>query len=218
MSARWITLLVWAAVAAASLYWGLRLGANPIPVPREAQLADTAGVPRGDLTRLFGTDAPPPVAAAAPEPAPDSRFTLLGVVSPRSPQAAREGLALIAVEGKPPRAFRVGAVVDGTHVLKTVNARGATLGPQDGAATIALNLAPPAPAATGTLPAAAGGFTLPAIQPGRPLPPPPMLQPAPLPTPPLQPPGVAPLPLPPSQGPLPPQQTLPQPQRESNLR
>ena len=84
---------------------------------------------RGDLTRLLGVDPAPVVAAAAPEPAADARFKLVGVVSPRSPQAAREGLALIAVDGKPPRAYRVGAVVDGPNVLQAVNARGATLGP-----------------------------------------------------------------------------------------
>jgi general secretion pathway protein C len=203
MSARWITLLVWAAVAAATLYWGLRLGVRPTPVPREAQVADTAVVPRGDLTRLFGVDAPPPVATTT-EPAPDARFTLLGVVNPRSPQAAREGLALIAVEGKPPRAFRVGAVVDGQNVLKAVNARGATLGPADGAATIALNLPPPAPAATGTLPPA-GGFTA-APMPPRVLPVPPSV---PLPS-------GTPLPVPPSQGVPPQPQVQPSAQRESN--
>jgi general secretion pathway protein C len=61
-------------------------------------------------------------------------------------------VALIAVDGKPPRAFRIGSVVDGQNVLKTVNARGATLGPRDGAALVALNLPPPPAAATGTLP------------------------------------------------------------------
>jgi general secretion pathway protein C len=157
-------------------------------------------------------DAPPPT-TAAPEPVPDARFTLLGVVSPRSPQAAREGLALIAVEGKPPRAYRVGAVVDGgPHVLQGVSARGATLGPREGAPAISLNLAPPAPAATGTLPPSGFGAVpvpVPQQPPGAGLPPrgalpPPGVQPS-VPQP-------VPLPLPPQQ------QTLPQGQRESNLR
>jgi general secretion pathway protein C len=212
MSARWMTLLVWAAVAAAALYWGLRLFARPIAVPQQTQLAEAAGVPRGDLTRLFGTDTPPPT-AAAPEPATDARFTLLGVVNPRAPQAAREGLALIAVEGRPPRAYRVGAVVDGPHVLQAVSARGATLGPRDGAPVISLNLTPPPAAATGSFPPPA---TLPGgVLPRAPLPPPGMT-PQPVP---VQP--GAPLPMPPGQSE--PATVSPQPyqspvQREPTLR
>jgi general secretion pathway protein C len=76
------------------------------------------------------------------------------VVSPKATQAAREGLALIAVDGKPPRAYRVGAVIEGTHVLKSVSARGAMLGLKDGGAQFGLSVAPLAAAATGSLPSA----------------------------------------------------------------
>ena len=110
----------------------------------------------GDFTRLLGADPAPVVAAAAPEPQADARFSLIGVVSPRGAQPVREGVALIAVDGKPARAFRVGAVVDGQTVLQSVQARGADLGPRDGPAQIALRLQPPAPAAVGTLPPPAG--------------------------------------------------------------
>jgi len=214
MSARWVTFFVWAVAAATALFCGLRLGATPLPVPPQAQVADAAAVPRGDLTRLFGADAPPPTAAAAPEPAADARFTLLGVVNPRAPQAAREGLALIAVEGKPPRAFRVGAVVDGPHVLQAVSARGATLGPRDGAPVIALTLAPPQPAATGTLPPAGGMAAPPRMPPPSPITPPGVQPLAPLPVPTSVPPQV--LPVPPQQQQN--LQSLPPQARESNLR
>jgi general secretion pathway protein C len=160
MSARWWTLGVWALAAASAAYWGLRLFSTAAPVPAHARPAEAHAATRGDLSRLFGVDAPMPVAAST-EPAPDARFQLIGVLSPRSPQAAREGVALIAVDGKPPRAFRVGSVVDGQNVLKTVNARGATLGPREGAALVALNLAPPPVAATGSLPALPGAAPLP---------------------------------------------------------
>ena len=149
LSARWWTLVVWALAAAAALFWGLKLFVKAPAAPPHTQLTDASAMARGDLTRLLGAD---PVAEAPPEaaePVPDARFQLLGVLSPRSPQAAREGVALIAVDGKPPRAYRVGAVIDGQNVLQSVNARGATLGPRDGAAVVALNLAPPAAAATG---------------------------------------------------------------------
>ncbi len=149
--------MVWALAAASAAFWGLRLFVAAAPVPAQARMADATPAVRGDLTRLFGVEAPPPVAEGAPEPAADARFQLIGVLSPRATQAAGEGLALIAVDGKPARAYRVGAVVDGTQVLKSVHARGAMLGTRDGPAAVALNLAPPAPAATGTLPPAAGG-------------------------------------------------------------
>jgi general secretion pathway protein C len=154
MSARWSSFLVWALVAASAAFWGLRLFVTPPAAPPQTRLAQAAPAVRGDLTRLLGADPPPPVAAATTEPPPDARFQLLGVVSPRGAGAVREGVALIAVDGRPPKAFRIGAVVDGPNVLQSVNARGATLGPRGGAALVALNIPPPAPAATGMLPPA----------------------------------------------------------------
>ena len=144
--------MVWALAAGSALFWGLRVFVKAPPLPPHTQTAAPAFAARGDLSRLLGADAPAPVAAATPEAAPDARFQLIGVVSPRSPQAAREGVALIAVDGKLPRAFRVGAVVDGQNILQTVAARGATLGPRGGPALVALDLPPPAPAATGQMP------------------------------------------------------------------
>jgi len=154
MSARWWTLVVWALVAASALAWGFRIFVRPPPAPPQARVAGNDAPVLGDLTRLLGPDAPPPVAQAAQEPAADARFKLIGVVNPRSPQAAREGVALIAVDGKPARAYRIGAVVDGANVLQRVDARGASLGPARGPAAIALKVPPPAPAATAVLPPA----------------------------------------------------------------
>ena len=215
MSVRWVTFVVWAAVAALALFWGLKLVVKPAPAPALLQVADGSAAVRGDLTRLLGVDpvAPQPDAAAAPPV--DARFNLLGVVSPRSPQAAREGVALIAVDGKPAKAFRVGAVIDGQTVLQSVEPRGAALGPRDGPSQIALRIAPPAPAAVGTLPSAMQpgqvqnfGAPPPPQRPG--LPPqalPPQMQQMPQP-------GVQPSPVAsPTMNQLPPQPTV----RESNL-
>ena len=168
MWVRTVTLLVWAAVAASALFWGLKLLVKAPAAPSQAQVAQTSAAVRGDLSRLLGVDAPAPVAAAAPEAAPDARFNLLGVVSPRQSQAAGEAVALIAVDGKPARAYRIGAVVDGSHVLQSVSARGANLGPRGGASVIALNIAPPAAAATGQLPPALSQPGSPIMQPGSP--------------------------------------------------
>lgn len=155
MSARWVTFFVWAAVAASALFWALKLVVKAPQAPPQVQVAEANVAARGDLTRLLGADAPAAVAAAAPEPAADARFNLVGVLSPKATSlASREGVALIAVDGKPARAFRVGTLVDGQNVLRSVHARGAELGPRDGPSLIALRIAPPAPAATGQLPSA----------------------------------------------------------------
>lgn len=120
-------------------------------------VVETGNGARGDLSRLLGAE-PVVVAQAAPAAVvADDRFQLLGVVSPRASAAAREGLALIAVDGKAAKAFRVGSVVDGNTVLLAVRARGASLGPRGGTANVALEIAPPAAAAVGTLPPAVEG-------------------------------------------------------------
>ena len=77
--------------------------------------------------------------AAAPVQA-DSRFRLIGVVAPRASSAQAEGLALIATDGKPAKAYRVGREVDGELVLLGVHARGASLGPRGQPAQIDLQL------------------------------------------------------------------------------
>jgi len=156
MLARWWTFGVWALVAGSALFWGLRLFVQAPAAPRETVVAQASAGVRSDLTRLFGADAPPPVVAEAPQAAPDARFQLIGVVSPRGQSAGREGLALIAVDGKPARAYRVGSAVTGDTVLQSVGQRGATLGPRGGAGQVALELAPLPAAATGTLPSIGG--------------------------------------------------------------
>ena len=88
------TLGVWVAVAAAAVFWGMKLFVRTAPVPAQATTVSGSQALRGDLTRLLGAAAEPedteePVVAAA------SRFRLIGVVAPRSPKAAGEGLALI---------------------------------------------------------------------------------------------------------------------------
>ena len=152
MFVRWVTFVVWAAVAASALAWGFKLLVTPPSAPAQTATVDTAALVRGDLSRLLGADPVVPRAAAASVAAADARFNLLGVVSPRAARAGAEGVALIAVDGQRPKAYRVGAVVDGDNVLQAVQPRGATLGLPGGPGLIALNLAPPASAATGVLP------------------------------------------------------------------
>ncbi|MBL8326508.1 MAG: hypothetical protein JNJ89_16265 [Rubrivivax sp.] len=156
MSARWVTFLVWAVVAASAAAWGLKLFVTAPGAPPQVAVAGQSQLPRGDVTRVLGADAPPPVDPTAGETlagaSGDARFQLVGVVAPRGSETARGGVALIAVDGKPAKAFRIGAVVEGDNVVQAIRARGADLGPLGGKVVVALNIPPPAPPATGTLP------------------------------------------------------------------
>jgi general secretion pathway protein C len=159
MVSRIAAFVIWAAVAASAVFWAMRLWVKPVAVPTHATLVSSASSFNGDLTRLFGPDAAPAESAAAPDvppPQADARFKLIGVVAPRSTAARAEGLALIATDGKPPRAYRVGTVVDGEMVLQAVHARGAALGLRGQSAQVALEL-PLLPPPTTGVPMAGGG-------------------------------------------------------------
>lgn len=100
-----------AVVCAIGAYWGVKL-LTPLP-----------------------TAAPPPVAAPLPrEPEPVLAARMFGLVQQAAPQAAtniqvtglfaagRQSAALLAVDGKPPRAYVVGQRVSGDTVLAEVSA------------------------------------------------------------------------------------------------
>ena len=162
MSARWWSLLVWALAAASAVFWGLKLWAQPQPVPAHATVVQASPPLQGDLSRLLGAD-PEVAAPVAPAPVADTRLTLVGVVSPRGNGHQNEGLALISVDGKPARTYRVGALVDGVRVLQSVSLRGAALGPRGGAQQVALSLPAPLEAARGFPGAARPGAGLPGL-------------------------------------------------------
>jgi general secretion pathway protein C len=151
MSARWFAFVIWAAAAGTVVAWGLRLGATPPAVPAYTVPVAESGAQRGDMLRLLGRDAEPVRGApAAPVAASEAgRFRLLGVVAPRDDRYSAAGLALIAIDGKPARPVRVGGNVDESLVLLGVHRRGASLGPQDGAPTVRLELPERPPPATG---------------------------------------------------------------------
>ena len=193
MFARLSAFVIWSLVAAAVVFWVLRFGVSSPQAPAFAVPIDRTAPPRGDLARLFGA---PPVVAVAEEARPEapSRFRLVGVMAPRSstPEGTGAyGLALIAVDGKPPRAFAVGSKLDTDLVLQSVGLRTAALGSAQGPRTVLLELpALPAPA-TGTLPGAGSPAPPPpAVMAPPPRPgaapaavPPPAMSPAPLPAP-----------------------------------
>ncbi len=159
MFARASAFVIWAAVAAGAVYWALRLGVEAPTAPAHTTPVDVAAIGRADWSRVLG-GAPDDADAADeggadPSSAPGlaSRLRLLGVVAPKTPSRT-EGVALIAVDDAPPKAFRVGAVVEGQTVLQSVHAFGAELGPRGGGVEVRLQLPALPPAATGTLTAA----------------------------------------------------------------
>jgi general secretion pathway protein C len=126
---RVMTLVLWAVAAASLAGWGLRLGGGlkPGQVAPVAMTAEVAVDP-ASVARLLGAAEP---SAAALVPAAANRFVLLGVVAGRS----NTGAALIAVDGKPGRAFRVGSKIDEGVMLQAVEPRRVRLGSAADAAT-----------------------------------------------------------------------------------
>jgi len=163
MSARLSAFVIWALVAASAAFWGLRLAVHAAPPPPHVVATADVLVAKGDLTRLLGAR---PVAAPATVAAPEtsSRFRLLGIVAARAP-ASHEGVALIAIDGKPARAFPVGATVDGDLVLQSVSLRTAAIGPAQGRQTLVLEVPRLPAASTGSLPPP-GAPAGPALPPG----------------------------------------------------
>jgi general secretion pathway protein C len=90
------------------------------------------------VARLLGSA---PVAAAPAAPSLSSRFNLLGVVAGPGPD---HGAALIAIDGKPAKPYRVGVQVDEGLVLQSVQGRRAVLAAADsGQQVLTLELPPP---------------------------------------------------------------------------
>lgn len=153
MLARLAAFFIWALVAACVVYWSLKLLVRAPGAPAHAVVVTGAAPERGDLTRLLGASPEVPVTALAVAPQA-SRFRLHGVIAPKGKPAAKpsgQGVALISVDGKPPRAYAVGARVDNDLVLQSVSLRGASIGPAGGAATVNLEASPLPVAATGKL-------------------------------------------------------------------
>ncbi|MDB5858882.1 MAG: hypothetical protein JWQ76_2571, partial [Ramlibacter sp.] len=93
-------------------------------------------------SRLLGGGVAAPGLAAAPLPTLASRFILVGVAAHAS---SGGGAAVISVDGKPARPFRVGSFLDQGILLQSVQGRRAVLAAlPDGPPLVVLELpAPP---------------------------------------------------------------------------
>ena len=135
-----LTFALWAMASASAVYWGLKLMARPT-----AALAPVAGarspvVPDpAAVARLLGSvQAPAALGMPAPVASLASRFNLVGVVA----RPSRSGIALISVDGKPAKPFRVGSAIEEGLVLQAVEGRRAVIGPAKGPAAVTLDLPP----------------------------------------------------------------------------
>ncbi len=126
-------LLVWGAVAFSAVTWGLRWSATG-NAPSNATAAQA--LPEVDVSAAARSLGAAPVQAAA-APTAASRFQLLGVLDAGSDA----GAALMAVDGKPAKPYRVGAVVTDGLLLQSAQGRRISLGASvDGPPTLVLEL------------------------------------------------------------------------------
>ena len=157
MAGKWllriVTLAVWALAVLSATWWSLQfLGTGATSASAKVATAPAPGSDPADLAKVFGpplASAPMAVASASVAVDPGKRFALLGVVANR----AKSGVALISVDGKAARPYRVGSQVEESYVLKSVATRSAVLEPatRPGAA-LTLELAVVPSASTGGLP------------------------------------------------------------------
>jgi general secretion pathway protein C len=105
----------------------MRLFVHPEQAPSQVITAGQAALVRGDVSRLLGSNPVAQAVGEAPLAQPDfaGRFRLAGVAAPK--HHGGPGLAIISVDGNPPRVYRVGAVIDTDLVLHDVSWRTATI-------------------------------------------------------------------------------------------
>jgi len=149
MTSREHTVWIWAAVAVAA---GVAAWALYAAMPERIDSSQTGPAsapvnPPGNAPGPVAVGAAPSAPVAVPAAAGD-RFKLVGVMI-----SGRDRSVLITVDGQPARIVRVGETVDGDIVVRDVSERGATLGPREGGAVMALQMSQAPPLTTVAAPA-----------------------------------------------------------------
>lgn len=138
----WVAGLLWLAAGLGAGYWVLLAAGRSPFTPPSVAAPSAMEVDSVAVARVLGAVPQTAQSPAAPV-ITGTQYSLSGVVAANAP----DGAALIAVNGQPPRPYRVGALLEGGLVLQSVTRRGARLGASvDGPATIELSL-PATPAA-----------------------------------------------------------------------
>lgn len=143
---RIVTFALAAVAAGSAVFWVLQWpGPAVASGVAVADLQPPAQTNTQAVARALGASGDAGVAGGSPALAApmlaSSRFALTGVVAGPS----QTGAALIAVDGKPPKPFVVGAQVGDGWVLRSVQARRAVLAQPEAADAAALVLEMPAP-------------------------------------------------------------------------
>lgn len=151
---RLMAFFLWLVVAASATYWILKIaGLTRASTAAGVVAPDAPAATPEDLARVLGPSNAGAVTATGvaitPTVDPGIRMRLLGVVADRR----HAGVALISLNGEPPRPYRVGSELDGGYKLTAVATRTATLSPVGQATTpITLELLP-----VGVVGSSAGG-------------------------------------------------------------
>ncbi|MFM2036188.1 MAG: hypothetical protein RL459_1453 [Pseudomonadota bacterium] len=118
-----VTFVLAALAAASCAYWALKItgGSFALPAAPKVAAATVADADPQALAQALGAGSRPSAAPLAPALA--SRFVLLGVLAGRS----SAGAALIAVDGKLAKPYRVGAELESGLVVQSVQGRRAVL-------------------------------------------------------------------------------------------
>jgi general secretion pathway protein C len=138
-SVRGATFALWLLAAGSAVFWGLKLGSGPATVaPAASGARSVAAVDPQAIARLLGGVPQASTASLPAAPALASRFALVGVVARAN---SGGGAAVISVDGKPARPYRVGSAIDEGLVLQSVQGRRAVIGTQaDGQPVLTLEL------------------------------------------------------------------------------
>jgi len=123
-----VTTTVWAALGLSAVAWGLALWPNNSqPLAVSVTSLEASNVPvvhAADIAKVLGTRTAAPVSSpVAAEPAA-VRMSLLGVAMAGKGSA----IAVISLDGQPPKPFHVGAIVSPGLVLQAVTSTQALLG------------------------------------------------------------------------------------------
>lgn len=133
---RLATLMLAALAALSATYWALK-STHANSVPAAAAASGLSSLDPQALARALGGGGA--VAPAGVAVTPSTSYVLVGVLADK----LHGGAALIAIDGKPAKPYRVGATVDANLVLQSVVGRRAVLGPSlSGPAQATLELPP----------------------------------------------------------------------------
>ncbi len=119
-----LAVLLWLVAGLCVGYWVLQaLGRTPL-TPVAAPAVPPAAPDAASVARVLGAAPVAAVDASPGAPPPlSSRFQLLGVVD----AGGADGAALIAIDGQPPKPYRVGAELESGVVLASVQRRSVRL-------------------------------------------------------------------------------------------